>query len=87
MRLREFHALKVWYGQHGRHPVERNVWDVVLTIWMLGWIGAPIAFIVHTGWGEGACLVVLFLPETYVALRRRLHRAQRLRCDWINALR
>ena len=45
MRLREFQALKVWYGQHGCNPVERNVWDGVLTIWVLGWIGAPTAFI------------------------------------------
>jgi hypothetical protein len=87
MRMREFQALKVWYGQHGRHPVERNVWDAVLTIWLLGWVGAPAAFLLHAGWAEGACLSVLFLPNLYVSLRRRLHRMRRLRCDWINALR
>ena len=86
MRLREFQALKVWYGQHGHNPVERNVWDGVLTIWVLGWIGGPTAFILNTGWAEAACLCLLFLPEAYVALRRRLHRRRWLRCDWINAL-
>ena len=39
-----------------------------------------------SGWGEAACLSVLFLPGLYVALRRRLHRARLLRCDWIGAL-
>jgi len=86
MRLQEFHALKVWHRQHARHPVEKNVWDAVLTIWLLGWVGAPTAFLLHAGWAEAACLGVLFLPGLYVALRRRLHRSHRLRCDWISAL-
>lgn len=86
MRLQEFHALKVWHRQHGRHPVERIVWDTVLTIWMLGWIGVPTSLLLDAGWAETACLGVLFLPGLYVALRRRLHRKRVLRCDWISAL-
>jgi hypothetical protein len=86
MRLQEFHALKVWHRQHGRHPVEKNVWDAVLTIWLLGWVGAPSAFLLHAGWAEAACLSVLFLPGLYVTLRRSLHRAHLVRCDWISAL-
>ena len=35
MRLQEFHALKVWHGQHSRHPVEKIVWDAVLTVWLI----------------------------------------------------
>ncbi|HEY4067527.1 MAG TPA: hypothetical protein VGM74_11565 [Burkholderiaceae bacterium] len=87
MRLRQFHALKVWHGQHGRKPVERNVWDAVLTVWLLGWVGAPTAFLLQLGWAEIACASVLFLPGLYVALRRSLHRRHWLRCDWISALR
>jgi len=31
--------------------------------------------------------VLLFMaPSFYVALRRRLHRAGRLRCDWLDSL-
>ena len=86
MRLQEFHALKVWHRQHGRHPVEKNVWDTVLTVWMLGWAGVPGAFLLHSDWAEAVCLGVLFLPSLYVALRRRLHRTHVLRCDWISAL-
>ena len=86
MRLHEFHSLKVWHQQHGRHPVEKNVWDGVLTVWLLGWVGAPTAFMLNEGWAEAACLGVLFLPSLYVGLRRRLHRRGLLRCEWISAL-
>jgi hypothetical protein len=86
MRLQEFHALKVWHGQHGRHPVEKIVWDAVLTVWLIGWVGSPTAFMLHLGWAEAGCLSVLFLPGLYVTLRRALHRAHLLRCDWIVAL-
>ena len=67
--------------------VEKNVWDGVLIMWLAGWVGAPTAFMIDSGWAEGACLSVLFLPNLYVALRRRLHRAKLVRCDWIGALR
>jgi len=87
MRLHEFHALRVWYRQHGLHHVERNVWDAVLTLWLMGWVGAPTAFLVDAGWAEAACLSVLFLPGIYVTVRRQLHRSGWLRCDWITALR
>ena len=86
MTLQQFHSLKDWHHGHGRHPVEKNIWDTVLTVWLMGWVGAPTAFLLHAGWAEAACLSVMFLPGLYVALRRRLHRAGWLRCDWISAL-
>ena len=86
MTLQQFHSLKDWHHGHGRHPVEKNIWDTVLTVWLMGWVGAPTAFLLHAGWAEAACLSVMFLPGLYVALRRRLHRARWLRCDWISAL-
>ena len=88
MTLQQFQELKLWHQRQGqRHPVERALWDAVLTVWLLGWIGAPTAFLLHAGWAELACLSVLFLPGIYVAVRRRLHNKRRLRCDWIVALR
>lgn len=87
MRLQQLNALKNWHRQHGRHPVEKNVWDAVLTVWLIGWIGAPTAFLIDSGWAEFGCLSVLFLPSGYVALRRHLHRLHKVRCDWIGALR
>ena len=87
MTLHQYHELRLWHLRHWRrHPVEKNVWELVLTIWLMGWVGAPTAFILHSGWAETACLSVLFLPGLYVGLRRRLHRHGLLRCEWISAL-
>lgn len=88
MRLQQFQELKRWHQRQGRrHPVEKALWDAVLTVWLLGWVGAPTAFLLHLGWAEFACLSVLFLPGVYVATRRHLHNKHLLRCDWIVALR
>jgi hypothetical protein len=88
MTLQQFHDLRVWHLRQGRrHPIEKHVWDAVLTIWLMGWVGVPTALLVDSGWAELGCLSVLFLPGCYVAARRRLHRTGRLRCDWMIALR
>ena len=88
MKLQQFQELRVWHLRQGhRHPIEKNLWDAVLTVWLLGWVGAPTAFLLHAGWAEVACLSVLFLPGGYVGMRRWLHNKHRLRCDWIVALR
>jgi hypothetical protein len=88
MTLQQFQELRLWHLRQGRrHPVEKALWDLVLTVWLLGWVGAPTAFLLHLGWAEAACLAVLFLPGLYVGARRRLHNQRRLRCDWIIALR
>ena len=68
-------------------PIEKRIWDVVLTIWMIGWVGTPAAFLIHLDWAVPAGLCLLFLPSAYVTCRSRLHRAGVLRCDWIVALR
>jgi len=87
MTLHQFHELKVWHSHQGnRHPVERALWDAVLTVWLMGWVGGPVAFLLDRTWAELACLCALFLPGQYVALRRELHRTGRLRCDWMVAL-
>ena len=88
MTLQQFHSLKLWHTRHPRgHAVERAVWELVLTLWMAGWIGAAVSTVLAVLWAQLACLALLFLPQLYVALRARLHRRQRLRCDWIAALR
>jgi hypothetical protein len=87
MTLDQLHSLKVWHQLHvSRHPVEKHVWDTVLMLWMMGWVGGPAAFLIHRGWAIAVCFALLFLPGAYVTLRKRLHRAQRLRCDWIGAV-
>lgn len=87
MTLRQFQELKHWHFHQGRrHPVEKALWDLILTVWLLGWVGGPAALLLHAGWAELACLGLLFLPGRYVAARRSLHAKRRLRCDWIVAL-
>ena len=87
MTLDQFHSLKVWHQLHvRRHPVEKHVWEAVVTLWMMGIVGGPAAFLIHRGWAIAVCFALLFLPGAYVALRKRLHRAQVLRCEWIGAV-
>lgn len=88
MTLGQYHALKLWHTRHSReHPVEKDTWDVVLTLWMSGWVGGAVAVILGAPLAEIACIALLFLPSSYVTLRTKLHRTGRLRCDWITALR
>ena len=88
MTLAQFESLKTWHQRHWREqPLEKHVWDIVLTLWLAGWVGIPPAFVVHAGWAEVVCFALLFLPSVYVAVRRRLHRIGLVRCDWTAALR
>jgi hypothetical protein len=88
MSLDQLHDLRIWHLRHmGEHPLEKNTWDMVLTFWLVGWVGTPTAVITRALWAVALCLSLLFLPGAYVRLRRRLHRSQVLRCDWIAALR
>ena len=87
MTLTQFEKLKAWHQRHWREqPVEKHAWDIVLTFWLVGWVGFPSAFLVHAGWALVVCGALLFLPGAYVALRRLLHRAGIVRCDWTAAL-
>jgi len=88
MTLLQFHSLKTWHSRHGgRQPFEKSAWDLVLTLWLIGWVGTPAALLLHVGWAACACAGATFLPGAYVGLRRWLHRRRVLRCDWMVALR
>jgi len=88
MTLDQLHDLKLWHQRHLRErPVEKHVWDAVLTLWLIGWVGGPVALLIDFPWAELLAIALIFLPGGYVALRRRLHRKRVLRCDWISALR
>ncbi len=88
MTLAQFESLKVWHQRHRREqPLEKHAWDMVLTFWLAGCVGVAPALVVHAGWAEIVCFLLIFLPGTYVAVRRKLHRAGLVRCDWTAALR
>lgn len=84
MTLQQLTTVKRWHSLHGRtHRVEQGVWDVVLTCWLLGWVGIPVATLLSPYAGLAACALLACSPELYLGLRKRLHRRGVLRCDWL----
>jgi hypothetical protein len=87
MTLNQLRDLKRWHVSHRRdHPLEYQVFDVVLTLWLLGWVGAVPALLLQQAALLPLCLLGSLAPEVYRWLRVRLHRSARLRCDWLGAL-
>jgi hypothetical protein len=86
MTLQQYQSLRLWHTHHANHPLEKNIWDTVLTLWMSGWVGGAAALVLSAPLASLGCLALLFLPNAYVGLRARLHRQGRLRCDWISAV-
>lgn len=88
MTLQQLHAIKLWHVAHKpQRPLEYHAWDLMLTAWLVGWMGEPAALIL---WWPGmiiGCALLFTAPSVYVALRRWLHRNQRLRCDWLDSTR
>lgn len=85
MTLDELQRIKQWHVAHRReNPLEYHLWDAVLTLWLLGWIGWLPAFVMGDAfWGVPACLLALRVPDAYALWRARAHHARRLRCDWL----
>ena len=87
MTLNQLRDLKRWHVAHRQdHPLEYQVFDAVLTLWLLGWMGVPPALLLDQVMLLPLCLLAFLAPEIYRWLRVRLHRSQRLRCDWATAL-
>jgi hypothetical protein len=84
MTLQQLAAIKQWHMTHPLgHQVEQQVWDGVLASWVAGWTGLPAAWFLASPEVLLGCGALVLLPGLYVALRRRLHRRGRLRCDWL----
>lgn len=87
MTLNQLSMIKRWHQTHHRdHGLEYHLWDVMLTCWILGWMGLPAAALLAPQAGLPACLLLYLAPTLYVAVRKRLHRAGILRCDWLPAI-
>jgi hypothetical protein len=85
MRVDELERIKRWHVAHRReHPLEHRLWDGVLTLWLMGWVGCMPVMILQTLWLLPVCLAGIWTPGLYVRWRQRVHAAQRLRCDWID---
>lgn len=82
--LMQLKAIKQWHVEHREdHPVEYHLWDTMLTLWMLGWMGMLPAMVLDAQWTLPLCLSSMLAPNFYVFWRQRAHAAQRLRCDWL----
>lgn len=84
MHLSELQRIKQWHVAHrADHPVEYHLWDAMLTLWVMGWVGWLPAMAFEAVWATPLCAIAMFAPSLYVSWRVRAHRQQRLRCDWV----
>ena len=84
MTLDELHRIKLWHLSHRRdHPLEYHLWDAMLTLWVMGWVGWLPTLVFDSMWAAPFCLAATLAPRAYVAWRARAHHARRLRCDWL----
>lgn len=84
MPLAELQRIKQWHVSHRHgHPVECQIWDAVLTLWVGGWVGWLPAYALQQLWAVPLCVLAIAAPSLYVAWRIKAHRDRRLRCDWI----
>lgn len=82
--LGELQRIKQWHVAHkSEHPLEYELLDLVLTFWLMGWVGWLPSLMFHADWAFVLCVLAMFLPTVYVRLRAHAHRARRLRCDWL----
>ena len=78
-RVKEWHA-----AQRGGHAVEKGLWDGVLTLWVVAWIGWIPATAFEAYWAFPVCMLGMLAPGFYVAWRASAHDKRRLRCDWLD---
>jgi hypothetical protein len=84
LTLARLQRIKRWQLAHKRaHPVESQVWDAVLTLWVMGWVGWVPTLALDDPWAAPLCLLGVATPRLYVRWRQRAHEAGRLRCDWL----
>lgn len=86
MTLRELQRIKQWHVSHRQErPVEYHLWDAMLTLWIMGWVGWLPTLAFSAWWAVPLCVVGSAAPTAYVAWRMRAHSRQRVRCDWLPA--
>ncbi len=84
--LRELQRIRQWHLAHrAEHPLEYQLWDAVLTVWLMGWVGWLPAYAMDDWWLASLCALSMFLPQLYMDWRARAHVNQKLRCDWMAA--
>lgn len=87
MNLAVLQRIKQWHVCHRHdHPVEYHLFDAMLTLWLMGWVGWLPTFMFDAAWAIPLCVVAMASPSIYVTWRIKAHKARRLRCDWATAV-
>lgn len=86
MTLDELQSIKKWHMTHRLdRPLESQAWDMMLTLWLIGWVGLFPVCAFGLLWSLPLFAFAAAAPSLYVAWRMKAHREGRLRCDWIVA--
>jgi hypothetical protein len=84
MNLDELQRIKQWAVRHrDRQPLEYHAWDLMLMLWVAGWVGWIPAFTFGALWAAPLLVAAMSAPTLYVHWRRHAHKARWLRCDWL----
>lgn len=84
--LKELQRIQQWHLTHrAEHPQECDLWDAVITVWLMGWVGCLLMVALEAWWAAPLCAVAMLSPRLYVDWRKRAHVRQQLRCDWLAA--
>ena len=88
MTIDQLAQVKQWFANHHNqhHRMEASAWNLILLGWVLGWVGVPVSVFSDTPGLLPLCAGLFMLPTGYEVLRRKLHRAGKVRCDWLTAL-
>lgn len=85
LTLSQLQRIKKWHVAHkAEHPLEYQLLDMVLMLWVMGWVGWLPALAFEAPLALLPCAIAMLLPQLYVRWRIQAHLAQRLRCDWLN---
>jgi len=87
LTLSKLQRIKKWHVAHrSEHPLEYQLWDAMLILWVMGRVGWLPAYALEASWAYPLCLAAMLAPRLYVNWRLRADAAQRLRCDWRDSL-
>lgn len=85
LSLAQLQRVKNWQVTHRiQHPIESQVWEAVLILWLMALIGWLPAYAFGAPSVYPLCILGTFAPRVYVQLRACAHRSGYLRCDWLD---
>jgi hypothetical protein len=84
--FKELHRIRQWQVAHSEdHPLEFELWDAVITVWLMAWVGCLPMVALEAWWVAPLCALGIMSPQLYVGWRARAHAREQLRCDWLPA--